>query len=690
MRLSRYFSLLLLTAVCWAQGHGSIAGSGAISGAGSGSIIVAPGVVINTVTLPAATATVLYNQTLFASGGNPPYTWSVYSGALPGGMTLNSSTGVVNGTSSSVNTYAFTVKVIDSSAPALSATQPLSIVVQTATCGPPTYPCSRTDNLLAVPAAVPPQMGANTCTAGVLYNCGNLLGIGNCQTPSDFGNQICRLTDASVNPRFANQTYVTTSSGSGDEQLFNCASPPTRITVDDISGPRTYPRVFTGTSSSPLYASNPAWSPTGGIFINYASFWGRNCPTDANVLFTLGNGQFGTAGARGTLLGSFDFTSTATVPSFNLIYDFSSSPNCLGASFGTVTWTANGGSDQSDTDFGFAFSNSGGQGGVGAVYVAVYRVGSGCRVLNTQTGVVTGDWGPTGTVTGTTCRATTHNVKLFKSGGSTGTILWAIENPIPAGNCTDGNGNPYQWQYTGLSLTPICPTKCGGHWTEGIAYWANNNGASDSEYWINRNQNTPSTLIPIWGNYAAVQRMDDHAGWNGAVNSPQDTWPILNTTATHTPAVTGPWANEVVGISPAAGNPVWRFGHCWNTATSQRFSTHYCIASVSQDGNYALISSDWFYTLGSETGSPVCVPSGPLWAAGAAWAGGASLTPKGTAASTNAKGYSFVTLAGGTSGSVAPAAWNQTIGGSTVDGSVTWTNNGLANCRGDVFSVQLR
>ena len=72
MRLFRYFSFALLTALCW--GQGTITGHGNVMGAGSGSIVVAPGVSITTVTLPAATATVLYNQQLFASGGNPPYT----------------------------------------------------------------------------------------------------------------------------------------------------------------------------------------------------------------------------------------------------------------------------------------------------------------------------------------------------------------------------------------------------------------------------------------------------------------------------------------------------------------------------------------------------------------------------------------------------------------------------------------
>jgi len=60
-------------------------------------IIVGNPVVITTGNL---TGTVLaaFSQTLAAVGGTPPYTWSVASGTLPGGLQLNSATGVISGT----------------------------------------------------------------------------------------------------------------------------------------------------------------------------------------------------------------------------------------------------------------------------------------------------------------------------------------------------------------------------------------------------------------------------------------------------------------------------------------------------------------------------------------------------------------------------------------------------------------
>jgi large repetitive protein len=68
-----------------------------------------------------------YSQTLSASGGSSPYTWSISSGNLPPGLTLNSSTGTISGTPTSSNTYYFTVTVTDSANPANTDTANLSI-----------------------------------------------------------------------------------------------------------------------------------------------------------------------------------------------------------------------------------------------------------------------------------------------------------------------------------------------------------------------------------------------------------------------------------------------------------------------------------------------------------------------------------------------------------------------------------
>ena len=71
-----------------------------------------------------------YSQTLLASGGTPPYTWSISAGTLPTGLTLTPGTGVIAGTPSATGTSNFTVKVTDSVAG--TATAALSITINTA------------------------------------------------------------------------------------------------------------------------------------------------------------------------------------------------------------------------------------------------------------------------------------------------------------------------------------------------------------------------------------------------------------------------------------------------------------------------------------------------------------------------------------------------------------------------------
>lgn len=55
-----------------------------------------------------------YSESIVAQGGTSPYTFAVTSGALPTGTTLNTSSGVISGTTSAASTFAFTITVTDS------------------------------------------------------------------------------------------------------------------------------------------------------------------------------------------------------------------------------------------------------------------------------------------------------------------------------------------------------------------------------------------------------------------------------------------------------------------------------------------------------------------------------------------------------------------------------------------------
>ncbi|MHC4840729.1 MAG: putative Ig domain-containing protein [Planctomycetota bacterium] len=82
-----------------------------------GVVIVAPTLSITTGNnLPAGTSGVTYATTLTATGGQAAYAWSVATGSnLPGGWTLNASTGLISAGAASVaqGSYSFSIEVTD-------------------------------------------------------------------------------------------------------------------------------------------------------------------------------------------------------------------------------------------------------------------------------------------------------------------------------------------------------------------------------------------------------------------------------------------------------------------------------------------------------------------------------------------------------------------------------------------------
>lgn len=89
-------------------------------------------ITFTTTTLLNASEGTSYIQYILVTGGKPPYTFSLTSGALPSGLTLDATNGIILGTpnNGSADTYVFTITVTDSSIPHLSTQQSFSLVVE--------------------------------------------------------------------------------------------------------------------------------------------------------------------------------------------------------------------------------------------------------------------------------------------------------------------------------------------------------------------------------------------------------------------------------------------------------------------------------------------------------------------------------------------------------------------------------
>src|SRR5207237_999443 len=115
---------------------GTYTGNFSLSSSTDWSAVVATfksGLVVTTSSPPPGTQNVAYSTTLAAAGGVTPYSWSIVTGTLPSGLSLNSSTGLISGTPTASGTSNFTVKVTDANSQ--TATKGFSIVIATGSGG---------------------------------------------------------------------------------------------------------------------------------------------------------------------------------------------------------------------------------------------------------------------------------------------------------------------------------------------------------------------------------------------------------------------------------------------------------------------------------------------------------------------------------------------------------------------------
>ena len=229
--------------------------------------------------------------------------------------------------------------------------------------------------------------------------------------------------------------------------------------------------------------------------------------------------------------------------------------------------------------------------------VYVYDRTSGCRWLNTQTGQVGGQWGPTGAYTGDS-GFTLHNARLSKNG------KWA--------KLTDGSGSPagvYFWNVETLALIPCNVSAfpfCPGHMVTGFNLVIDHRGLTDGLNFGIRPMNTPNTVTQLINPELSPTQflVDTHPSWNNVQSDEKQ--PFCTEVFRTDDLVQRAWDGEIICVetdAPAA--TVWRFAHHRSRVVSFGDQPK---ANVSQDGRYVLFTSSWEQTLGFQ---PVTDGGGP-------------------------------------------------------------------------------
>jgi hypothetical protein len=299
---------------------------------------------VTTTSLPSGKVGTAYSAQLMASGGVPPYAWSVNAGSLPAGMALGTA-GLLSGTPGSVSNTAPTFTVMDSDGNSASASVALTIQAAGGTVPDNDYSF--------VFAGTAPQ-GSPVAASGIAIN--GIIKIASGKVVSGFYDENFNTNAPVLKASISGGSLVLGANGLGQlvlttaskTMIFALASPASvstggltairMIEYDDSTG--------TGSRGSGVIDPTPANPTTQGIFGNFAFLLSG---TDINQNQQALVGSFQTDGAGNIQAGEADANQVVPVggvPTREVAY-FSS----LGGSYsvdtdgrGVLTFTIGGSS----------------------------------------------------------------------------------------------------------------------------------------------------------------------------------------------------------------------------------------------------------------------------------------------------------------------------------------------------------
>lgn len=442
----------------------TVTGGNGCTGSQSYSVVIGcPTVTVNG-TLPNATVGSTYNQTLTQTGGTGTYTWSVSTGSLPPGLSLNTTTGAVTGTPTTTGSYTFTITATGNGTCTGSQSYTVVITCPTVTVSPGTIPTMVVGT--AVNQTYTQTGGSGTIVwsatglpPGVTINSSTGLLSG---TPTTTGTYNIVITATGNGPCSGTQTFSNT--------VVTCPA----VTVS----PGTIPTMTVGTAVNQTYtqtglSGTVTWSATGlppGVTINSTTGLLSGTPTTTgtyNIVITAtGNGPCsGTQTFNNTVVSCPTITVTPATLATITVGTFFSQTFAQSGGTGTITWSSSGTLPPGLNLTGNVLS---GTPTVSGTYTFTITASGNGPCSGSQTYTVTVGC-PTITINPVSLPAMTVGSvfsQTFTQTGGTGTFTWSFTGTLPPGlslNTTTGalTGTPttagtYTFTIVGTNTAQNC------------------------------------------------------------------------------------------------------------------------------------------------------------------------------------------------------------------------------------------